>query len=100
MQNKKNGKKREARKEILLDEFLRDDEGVFDDEDEDDVTDDTLEFLCLDDETIESYQHKNKSTPISKRKTSVRYEDEDDEYEDEDDEYEDEDDEYEDEDDR
>ena len=97
MKNKKNGKKREAHKDILLDEFLRDEAGVFDDEDEDSVTDDTLEFLCLDDEMIESYQQKN--TPVSKRKTSARYEDEEYEYEDDDDEYEDEDDEYEDEDD-
>ena len=94
MQNKKNSKKREAHKEILLDEFLRDESGVFDDEDEDDVTDDTLEFLCLDDEMIEAYQHRGKSASASRRKESDRYEDEDDGYEDE--EYEDEDEEYED----
>ncbi|MDE6389700.1 MAG: hypothetical protein K2L82_18145, partial [Lachnospiraceae bacterium] len=103
MQSKKNSKKRETRKEILLDEFLRDDDGVFDDEDEDSVTDDTLEFLCLDDEMIESYCRGHRSSQTDKRSSSKRYEevyeddeDEDDEYEDED--YEDEDDEYEDED--
>lgn len=114
MQNKKNGKKREARREILIDEFLRDDDGVFDDEDEDNVTDDTLEFLCLDDETIESYnRQKRKSVPIAQKRSSKRhrevYEEEDDRYEDdryEDDRYEDdeydryEDDRYEEEDDR
>ena len=109
MQNKKNGKKREARREILIDEFLRDDDGVFDDEDDDNVTDDTLEFLCLDDETIESYnRQKRKSTPIAPKRSSKRhrevYEEEDDRYEDdryEDDEYDRyEDDRYEEEDDR
>ncbi len=109
MQNKKNGKKREARREILIDEFLRDDDGVFDDEDDDNVTDDTLEFLCLDDETIESYnRQKRKSTPIAQKRSSKRhrevYEEEDDRYEDdryEDDEYDRyEDDRYEEEDDR
>ncbi len=107
MQNKKNGKKKQTRKEILLDEFLRNEDGVFDDEDEDDVTDDTLEFLSLDDEMIKSYQQAHKCAPAKSKKSSQKskkvYEDdryEEDRYEDEDDRYEDEEDRYEDEDDR
>ena len=72
---------------------------VEDYEEADDVTDDTLEFLSLDDETIENYQREQeaKKKASSGRKATVIYEDEeDDEYEDEygdDDEYEDGDDE-------
>ena len=105
MQNKKdNNKKKEAHKEVKLDEFLLEEDGVFDDEDMDHVTDDTLEFLCLDDEAIETYQRGNKKTTSGSKASVSRYDDEDDdEYEDdeyddeEDDEYDDdEDDEYED----
>ena len=42
MNNKNKRKKRVPRKEIMLYEFLRDEEGVFADDDEDNVTDDTL----------------------------------------------------------
>lgn len=67
MQGKKNirksGAKREVRKsvkkEIRLEEFLREG-GLFDEEDEDEVTDDTLQFLSLDDEMIEAYQRGNR----------------------------------------
>ena len=54
---------------------------------------DTLEFLSLDDETIESYGRKNKGTRLNKRSSRSNYEDEIDEtdeyYEDEDEEDED-----------
>ena len=107
MQNKKgNNKKKEAHKEVKLDEFLLEEDGVFDDEDMDHVTDDTLEFLCLDDEDIEAYQGGNKKASSGVKASVSRYDDEeDDEYEDdeydddeEDDEYDDdeEDDEYDD----
>ena len=103
MQNKKSNanKKRESRRPIELDEFLMDEDGMFDDEDDDKVTDDTLEFLCLDDEMIDSYQRGRGQNPV-RGKTSARkseaYEEEayeeDEEYEDEayeeDEEYEDE----------
>ena len=55
MRKKKN--ERDGDKRLRLDELL--DEDNFDEEDEDSVTDDTLEFLILDDETIASYQKDN-----------------------------------------
>ena len=98
MKDNRDNKKNSLKKSVRLDELLA--EERFDEEDEDSVTDDTLEFLRLDDETIESYQ----SEPSVSKATPSRYEDEEDEeYEDEeyeDEEYEDdeyEDDEYEDE---
>ena len=83
MQSKKDSKKKVTKKDLRLDDFLAEDR--FDEEDEDGVTDDTLEFLRLDDETIESYQMTRKSSrPASKRSVSRYEEDEDDEaYEDE-----------------
>ena len=87
MQKKKNDKKKVMKKEMRLDEFLAEDR--FDEEDEDSVTDDTLEFLCLDDETIESYQNTRKSVRPAAKASVARYEEDDDEDEDyEDDEYE------------
>lgn len=93
MQNKKPNKKKEALRKIQLEEFLIDEEGVFDEEDADSVTDDTLEFLSLDDDMIEAY---NRSHSASKRKTvAVEADDEeddryaDDDYDEEDDGYED-----------
>lgn len=106
MQNKKYNKKREKERDIRLEDLLVDEEGVFDDEDADSVTEDTLEFLSLDDDTIKAYNQSHGAGKIKKSAVS-KYEDddyEDDEYEDddyEDDEYEDddyEDDEYEDDD--
>ena len=95
MQSKKDSRKREKSRDLRLEDILVEEEGIFDEEDEDSVTDDTLEFLSLDDDMIEEYNRTH-----STAKSSVGYEDEDyeddDEYEDED--YEDEDDEYEDED--
>ncbi len=94
MSGKKQGKKQHKTKAERLDEFLYDDDENFDEEDADRVTDDTLEFLSLDDETINRYQSQKKAVTTSKkRKPAVKYRQED-EYEDED--YEDED--YEDED--
>ena len=98
MKDNRNNRKKEMKKGLRLDEFLAEDR--FDEEDEDSVTDDTLEFLQLDDETIETYGKKQQSAPLSSATSSSRYEEdeeyEDDEYEDEDEDYEDE--EYEDED--
>ena len=102
MQNKKNNKKREKLRDISFEELLMDEDGAFDDEDADTVTDDTLEFLSLDDEMIETYNRSHKASKgkaTAARELDEEYEDEeDDEYGDEeDDEYGDEeDDEYED----
>ena len=78
MQEKKNGRKSTAKKEvkksvkkeIKMEEFLREG-GLFDEEDEDEVTDDTLQFLSLDDETIEAYQREHKRA-ASRRTASVK----------------------------
>ncbi len=95
MQNKKSGGKKHAKREMELEELLAEDR--FDEEDEDSVTDDTLEFLSLDDETIASYQSEHGSGRRDSRKRAARYRDEeedDEEYyggaeddEDDDDEY-------------
>jgi len=100
MQNRDHEKSRtkDHRKAVRFEELLEDDR--FDDEDADSVTEDTLEFLSLDDETIEVWQrtHSPAKEKASVEKTSVRcvevFEDEDEDYEDEDREAED----YEDED--
>ena len=96
MRGNRNNKKKNLKKRIRLDEFYA--EERFDEEDEDSVTDDTLEFLRLDDEMIESYENGRKSAPSAAKAPLSRYEEdeeyEDDEYGDEDEEYED--DEYED----
>lgn len=96
MQNKKSTDKKHAKKKTELEEFFAEDR--FDEEDEDSVTDDTLEFLCLDDDEIEAYQSGGKSAGRTPRKSASghRDEEEDDEayYEDEEDDeeyYEDED---------
>ncbi|MFG6339979.1 MAG: hypothetical protein K1W31_16630 [Lachnospiraceae bacterium] len=95
MQNKKNKRqnKENHRRSVRFEELLEDDR--FDDEDYDSVTEDTLEFLSLDDDMIESYQraHPPKSVKgASVKPRSVRYEDEDYEEEDyEEEDYEDED---------
>ncbi len=70
---KSNGKKtarKTNRRDIFVEDFFREEDGDFDEEDADNVTDDTLEFLSLDDEMIEAYNraHKRKE---SGRKTSV-----------------------------
>lgn len=87
MQNKKSNanKKRESRRPIELDEFLMGEDGVFDDEDDDKVTDDTLEFLCLDDEMIESYQRGRGQKPVRGKAAARKSEayEETEEYEDE-----------------
>ena len=92
MKNDNRGKKDSSRRKVIRLEEILEDKEQFDEEDEDNVTDDTLEFLSLDDETIEAYK-KNKKQ--SKRK--VYEEDDESDYEDED--YEEDDDaDYEDED--
>ncbi len=70
---KSNGKKtarKTNRRDIFAEDFFREEDGDFDEEDVDNVTDDTLEFLSLDDEMIEAYNraHKRKE---SGRRTSV-----------------------------
>ena len=70
---KSNGKKtarKTNRRDIFAEDFFREEDGDFDEEGADNVTDDTLEFLSLDDEMIEAYNraHKRKE---SGRKTSV-----------------------------
>ena len=97
MKDNRNNKKKNLKKGMSPDDFFA--EERFDEEDEDSVTDDTLEFLCLDDETIESYKSERKSTGKAVKTSASRYKDdyEDEDYEDyEDEDYEDED--YEDED--
>ena len=64
---KSNGKKtarKTNRRDIFAEDFFREEDGDFDEEDMDNVTDDTLEFLSLDDEMIEDYNraHKRKES--------------------------------------
>ena len=96
MQSKKDSRKREKSRDLRLEDILVEEEGIFDEEDEDSVTDDTLEFLSLDDDMIEEYNRTHSTARSSVGYEDEDYEDDDDEYEDED--YEDDDDEYEDED--
>ena len=90
---KSNGKKtarKTNRRDIFAEDFFREEDGDFDEEDADNVTDDTLEFLSLDDEMIEAYNraHKRKesgrktSAPRAPQKGKV-YEDVEEIYEDE-----------------
>lgn len=104
MKDNRGNKKKDLKKRMRLDGFFA--EERFDEEDEDSVTDDTLEFLCLDDETMGSHGNGGKSTPPAYGGSLPRYEvDEEEEEEEEDendeeyedDEYGDEDEEYEDE---
>ncbi len=64
---KSNGKKtarKTNRRDIFAEDFFQEEDGDFDEEDMDNVTDDTLEFLSLDDEMIEDYNraHKRKES--------------------------------------
>ncbi len=74
MQNKDHGKNNieNSRRTVRFEELLEDDR--FDDEDADSVTEDTLEFLSLDDETIEDWQrtHASAEKTSSGGKTPVR----------------------------
>ena len=76
MQNKNrrtNGMKKthrqRRREDAFIEEFFAGEDGGFDEEDEDYVTDDTLEFLSLDDEMIENYHREQKHT-VTGRKSS------------------------------
>ena len=102
MQNRKNGKKSnkknmtygKKREDVFIEDFFGDDDEGFDEEDEDRVTEDTLEFLCLDDEMIEAYNRKHGRAAEGEKRQAAGNDDEyaDDEYEDDeyaDDEYED-----------
>lgn len=94
MRDSKDNKKKSPKKEMNLDEFLA--EERFDEEDEDSVTDDTLEFLCLDDDVIGSYNSERKNARLTSKVSVSQYDEDSEEDEDFDDEYEDEDDEDED----
>ena len=59
-------------------------EAIFHQEDENSVTDDTLEFLSLDDDMIEEYNRTHSTARNNDEYEDEDYEDEDDEYEDED----------------
>ena len=97
-QNKKQIKKRENKRPVRFEDLLDDDR--FDDEDADSVTDDTLEFLSLDDDMIASYQKSRSAKPskaakpskpskssgrtsVKKSSRAARYERDYDDYEDE-----------------
>ena len=73
MQNKKQNKNKpksaKNKRMVRFEELLEDDR--FDDEDADSVTEDTLEFLSLDDDMIASYQ-KNNSIKSSKLSAASR----------------------------
>ena len=94
--DKRSAKNPKSRKVVRLEEFLEEDDNRFDEEDEDTVTDDTLEFLSLDDETIRTYQQKEaRKKPAGKRRLEKAYKEQrayaQDDYEDgdyEDDDYE------------
>ena len=70
MQNKKNRRQNTEnhRRQVRFEELLEDDR--FDDEDYDSVTEDTLEFLSLDDDMIESYQRAH--PPKTARNTAAK----------------------------
>ena len=94
--DKRSAKNPKSRKVVRLEEFLEEDDNRFDEEDEDTVTDDTLEFLSLDDEAIRTYQQKEaRKKPVGKRRLEKAYKEQrayaQDDYEDgdyEDDDYE------------
>ncbi len=71
---KRNARNPKSRKVVRLEEFLEEDDNRFDEEDEDTVTDDTLEFLSLDDEAIRTYQQKEaRKKPAGKRRLEKAY---------------------------
>ena len=78
MKDSRKKSRKKVRRNLSFEEFVEDDR--FDEEDEDSVTDDTLEFLSLDDEAIEAYQSGHKAS-------SARFDedpaDDDEDYEDE-----------------
>ena len=72
--DKRSAKNPKSRKVVRLEEFLEEDDNRFDEEDEDTVTDDTLEFLSLDDEAIRTYQQKEaRKKPVGKRRLEKAY---------------------------
>ena len=74
MQNKKQGGNRpknvKNKRPVRFEDLLEDDR--FDDEDADTVTDDTLQFLSLDDDTIASYQKTHEAAKASKVSRSTK----------------------------
>ena len=90
MKDSRKKSRKKVRRNLSFEEFVEDDR--FDEEDEDSVTDDTLEFLSLDDEAIEAYQSGHKAS-------SARFDedpaDDDEDYEDEDEDDEEDDEDYE-----
>ena len=87
MKENKNGSKKKTTKGLSFEELLDDER--FDEEDEDSVTDDTLEFLCLDDEMAESRQDQRGAASDQRKASARQYEDEDEDYGDDREDYED-----------
>ncbi len=76
MHNRKNNKKTrmrgEKRKNAVIEDFFAE-EGGFDEEDDDRVTDDTLEFLSLDDDMIKAYHREQKYASAGKKPSAGGY---------------------------
>ena len=81
--NSKKSIRKTNRKDMTIEDFLLEDDN-FDEEDEDNVTEDTLEFLSLDDEMIESYNRKHRHAEPGRKMSGFRHavENDADEYED------------------
>lgn len=94
MKENKNGSKKKTTKGLSFEELLDDER--FDEEDEDSVTDVTLEFLCLDDEMAESRQDQRGAASDQRKASARQYEDEDEDYGDDREDYEDDEDDEED----
>lgn len=77
MQRKKGNSKKTVRKtnrkEIKIEDFLMEGNDRFDEEDEDNVTGDTLEFLSLDDDMIEAYNRKHRHADPGRKTSGSRY---------------------------
>lgn len=67
-QNRNHTKNHGNKKRVRFEELLADDR--FDDEDADSVTEDTLEFLSLDDDMIASYQKSHSAKPAKKSRSA------------------------------
>ena len=77
MQRKKGNSKKTVRKtnrkEIKIEDFLMEGNDRFDEEDEDNVTGDTLEFLSLDDDMIEAYNRKHRHADPGRKTSGSRF---------------------------
>lgn len=70
--NSKKSIRKTNRKDMTIEDFLLEDDN-FDEEDEDNVTEDTLEFLSLDDEMIESYNRKHRHAEPGRKMSGFRH---------------------------